>query len=64
MHFTTSAKLNEGVEETFLALTQKMLDDAKEKAASNISQLTRHGSQRAVTVVDDENVPSANKSCC
>lgn len=64
MHFTTSAKLNEGVEEMFLALTQKMLDDAKEKAASNNSQLTRHGSQRTVTVVDDENVPPTNKSCC
>lgn len=64
MHFTTSAKANEGVEEMFLTLTQKMLDDAKEKAANNHAILSRQGSQRTVTVVDDETVPPSNKSCC
>ncbi|CAG9862333.1 unnamed protein product [Phyllotreta striolata] len=63
MHFQTSAKLNEGVEEMFLALAQKMLEEAKLKAAHEIS-LTRRNSQRVVQVVDDENVPNTNKSCC
>ncbi|CAG9833094.1 unnamed protein product [Diabrotica balteata] len=63
MHFQTSAKLNEGVEEMFLALTQKMLEEAKLKAAQEIN-LTRKNSQRVVQVVDDEQVPNTNKSCC
>ncbi|XP_023022878.1 RAS oncogene family member Rab21 [Leptinotarsa decemlineata] len=62
IHYQTSAKLNQGVEEMFLALTQKMLDEAKEKAAQQ-SHLTRNNSQRIVTVVDDDQVPT-NKSCC
>ncbi|XP_028129937.1 ras-related protein Rab-21 [Diabrotica virgifera virgifera] len=63
MHFQTSAKLNEGVEEMFLALTQKMLEEAKLKAAQEIN-LTRKNSQRVVQVVDDEQVPNTNKGCC
>ncbi|XP_056634923.1 ras-related protein Rab-21-like [Diorhabda carinulata] len=63
MHYQTSAKLNEGVEEMFLALTQKMLDEAKLKAAQEINQ-TRKNSQKVVQVVDDEQVPNNNKTCC
>ncbi|KAG5883935.1 hypothetical protein JTB14_003757 [Gonioctena quinquepunctata] len=62
IHFQTSAKLNQGVEDMFLVLTQKMLDEAKEKAAHQ-SHLTRNNSQRIVTVVDDDQLPT-NKSCC
>ncbi|CAH1171255.1 unnamed protein product [Phaedon cochleariae] len=62
MHFQTSAKLNKGVEEMFLAVAQKMLDESKEKAVQ-APQLTRNNSQRTVTVVDDD-VVVTNKSCC
>nr|CAH7757673.1 unnamed protein product [Callosobruchus chinensis] len=62
LHFQTSAKQNEGVEEMFLALTQKMLDDAKKKTAQE-QILIGQNSQRTVTVVDDE-IETTTRSCC
>lgn len=49
----------------FLALTQKMLEQALEQEA-NAASLTRTNSQRRnVVVVDDDQVPApTNKSCC
>ncbi|CAH1981094.1 unnamed protein product [Acanthoscelides obtectus] len=62
LHFQTSAKLNEGVEDMFLALTQKMLDDAKKKKAQE-NLLIGQNSQRTVTVVDDE-AETTKRGCC
>ncbi|RZB66641.1 ras-related protein Rab-21 [Asbolus verrucosus] len=65
IHFQTSAKLNKGVEEMFLTLTQKMLETVQEKEAQN-APLSRQNSQRRnVVVVDDDQVPPApTKQCC
>lgn len=65
IHFQTSAKLNKGVEEMFLALTQKMLEHAAEQEEKTAT-LTRTNSQRRnVVVVEDDQVPQpSSKSCC
>ncbi|KAJ8916899.1 hypothetical protein NQ315_013368 [Exocentrus adspersus] len=63
MHFETSAKLNEGVDELFLALTEKMVHDYKLKTNNGNSH--RQNLQNAVNVVDDEtSVNSSTGSCC
>ncbi|XP_044270886.1 ras-related protein Rab-21 [Tribolium madens] len=65
IHFQTSAKLNKGVEEMFLTLTQKMLETVEEKEAQN-APLSRQNSQRRnVVVVDDDQVPPPpTRQCC
>lgn len=65
IHFQTSAKLNTGVEEMFLSLTQKMLERALEQEAS-AAPITRTNSQRrnVVVVEDDQMPPPPSKSCC
>lgn len=64
MHFQTSAKLNQGVEDMFFALAQKMLQVHEDKELQTNS-LTRQNSQkRNVVVVDDETELTATKSCC
>ncbi|KAK9731750.1 Ras family [Popillia japonica] len=67
IHFQTSAKLNEGVEDVFLALTNRMLEQAA-KQRSRSETLERQGSQRRnVIIVDDEETaaPTASsKQCC
>lgn len=60
MHFETSAKLNEGVDEMFLALTEKMLFDYKQKAASPCD--SPNPQKSSISVVDDESY--SNRSCC
>lgn len=65
MHFQTSAKLNQGIEDMFLSLTEKMLDRAAEQETQN-DTLTRQSSQRRnVLVVEDDQVPPPpSKHCC
>ncbi|XP_041987356.1 ras-related protein Rab-21 [Aricia agestis] len=55
-HFHTSAKLNQGVEELFLELTQEMVVKSEENTQTDNTRNSR------VLVVDDE--PPAQSSCC
>lgn len=65
IHFQTSAKHNIGVEDMFLALTQKMVECAAEQESS-AEAMTRQNSQRrnVVVVDDDEAPPPPSKHCC
>lgn len=65
IHFQTSAKLNKGVEEMFLTLTQKMVEHATEQEEKTAT-LTRTNSQRrnVVVVEDDQVLQPSSKSCC
>ncbi|KAF5304117.1 hypothetical protein FQA39_LY01902 [Lamprigera yunnana] len=64
LHFHTSAKLNQCVEEMFLSLTQRMLERAAEQQQN--SSLMRHNSQRknVVVVKDDEAPLPPTRHCC
>lgn len=66
LHFLTSAKLNQGVEELFLELTRRMLQTALTNDQQRINSLTRGGSSatRNLQIVDDQVAPSSGKSCC
>ncbi|XP_049884693.1 ras-related protein Rab-21 [Pectinophora gossypiella] len=55
-HFYTSAKLNQGVEELFLDLTQEMTDRFEQNNRSDGNQSPR------IQIVDDE--APAHSSCC
>ncbi|XP_017780181.1 PREDICTED: ras-related protein Rab-21-like [Nicrophorus vespilloides] len=63
LHWQTSAKRNEGIEEMFLTLIDKMLQ--REREIEDL-QVTRQGSnhRKNVVVVDDEQVENQTKSCC
>lgn len=65
IHFQTSAKLNKGVEEMFLTLTQRMLEHAAEQEEKTAT-LTRTNSQRrnVVVVEDDQVTQPSSKNCC
>ncbi|XP_012279358.1 ras-related protein Rab-21 [Orussus abietinus] len=66
MHFHTSAKLNQNIEEMFLDLTQRMMEKADE--AERTATLTRTNStRRNVVIVEDESEqqqPPTKSSCC
>ncbi|XP_043257167.1 ras-related protein Rab-21 [Colletes gigas] len=65
MHFHTSAKLNQNIEEMFLNLTQQMIQHVDE--AEQKSTLTRTNStRRNVVVVEDEaeETEPVKTSCC
>lgn len=65
MHFHTSAKLNQNIEEMFLDLTRRMMQHADETEQK--STLTRTNStRRNVVVVEDETEQSqpTRSSCC
>lgn len=66
LHFLTSAKLNQGVEELFLELTRRMLQTALTNDQQRINSLTRGGSTatRNLQIVDDQVALSSGKSCC
>ena len=69
-HFDTSAKLNRGVEEMFLELSQRMILRADEKSrvegnnSPNSFLGTRSGRGNTVTIVDDNEVEPRKKSGC
>lgn len=67
-HFQTSAKLNKGIEEMFLDLSQRMMERVQENDLQKASELGRSSSMRRnVIVVDDDQVndsPSSRISCC
>lgn len=56
-HFYTSAKLNQGVEDLFLELTQEMVLRFERNAQTNVNRTSQ------VLVVDDD-VPPQSTSCC
>jgi len=64
-HFSTSAKLNKGVNELFLDLTKRMLDvaESSEKNAVPGSPLPQAGRPKKGLVISPD-VPPENKSCC
>jgi len=62
-HFHTSAKLNRGLEEMFLDLTQRMLNTASIKEQNRAANtLGRGNTRRNLLTIDDE--PIAPKSSC
>jgi hypothetical protein len=66
-HFHTSAKLNQGIEEMFLELSQRMIERAQENSQQKASSLGRSGSTRRNVVVvedDDEAVAQSKSGCC
>lgn len=65
-HFHTSAKLNQGIEEMFLELSQRMIERAKENDQQKASSLGRAGSTRrnVVVVEDDEEAAQPKSGCC
>ncbi|XP_065226027.1 ras-related protein Rab-21 [Planococcus citri] len=66
-HYLVSAKLNRGIEELFLELTQLMLHKAEEQSKLKENALSRGGSlKRNVLIVDDEeeNNSSQRRKCC
>lgn len=67
-HFHTSAKLNKGIEEMFLELSQRMIERAQENDLQKTNSLGRTSSvRRNVVVVEDEaaaNTRSETKSSC
>jgi Ras-related protein Rab-21 len=65
-HFHTSAKLNQGIEEMFLELSQRMIERAQENSQQKASSLGRSGSTRrnVVVVEDDEAVAQSKSGCC
>lgn len=64
MHFHTSAKLNQNIEEMFLDLTRRMMQHADETEQK--STLTRTNSTRrnVVVVEDEEQSQTTRSSCC
>ncbi|CAB0035977.1 unnamed protein product [Trichogramma brassicae] len=67
VHYNTSAKFNHNVEEMFLDLTHRMMEQAQE--AEMRSSLTRNNSQRRnVVVIEDDSMesdqPRPRSSCC
>jgi len=68
-HFHTSAKLNQGIEEMFLELSQKMIERTQENDQQKASSLGRLGSTRrnVVVVEDDDEAAAASQAksgCC
>ncbi|KAJ9574761.1 hypothetical protein L9F63_008075 [Diploptera punctata] len=66
-HFHTSAKLNQGIEEMFLELSQKMIERAQENDQQKANTLGRTGSTRRNVVVvedDDESATQTKSGCC
>ncbi|XP_067012670.2 ras-related protein Rab-21 [Anabrus simplex] len=66
-HFHTSAKMNRGIEELFLELSQRMMERAQVQENERASSLGRAGStRRNVVVVEDEEDEAAQtkSSCC
>jgi len=68
-HFHTSAKLNKGIEEMFLELSQQMMERAQENDSQKANILGRSSSMRRnVVVVEDElantGQPEIKTGCC
>ena len=67
-HYLVSAKLNRGIEELFLELTQLMLQKAEEQSKLKENALSRGGSlKRNVLIVndDEEEIDSSHRrKCC
>ena len=68
-HYHTSAKMNKGIEELFLDLTQRMISKSEEKrssaAGSSVAFNNSRGRGNNITIVDDtDDLNSRNKKCC
>jgi len=62
-HFHTSAKLNQGIDELFLDLSQSMVDSADAKQHSNKTS-SSSSSRRTVRILDDTSPPPVKSGCC
>lgn len=60
-HHHTSAKLNRGIEEMFLDLSQQMISKADEKPKNGSGPGSRRNN---ITVVDDTQIPGQKSGCC
>lgn len=63
-HFHTSAKLNKGIEDLFLDLSQRMIETAQESDQQKASNLGRISSQRKNIIVMDDETQQTRSSCC
>ncbi|XKL63605.1 hypothetical protein PGB90_005969 [Kerria lacca] len=69
-HYLVSAKLNRGIEELFLQLTQKMLQKAEEQSRAKENAINRGGSLRGnIVIINDEDSEELSNSgyrrkCC
>lgn len=67
VHFHTSAKMNKGIEEMFLELSQRMMERVQaQESDQRASSLGRAGSTRrnVVVVEDEEDQTQTKTSCC
>lgn len=65
-HYHTSAKLNTGIEDMFLELTQRMMQRAQEQEILKATEMSRSNSlRRNIVIVDDpETETGRTRSCC
>lgn len=65
-HFNTSAKLNQGIEEMFLHLSQQMIIKEDDKAKNTPGYSSPFSSRGTVTVIDDTQNPTQRQKsgCC
>jgi len=65
LHFQTSAKQNQGVEELFLELSKNMLSRALENGKDSESTTGRRRNEgRSLQITDDSSEAPAKSSCC
>lgn len=63
LHFQTSAKINDGIEDMFLSLTEKMMERAAQQEQQNPILNRQNSQRRNVVVVEDEQAPTS-RHCC
>ncbi|XP_044752263.1 ras-related protein Rab-21 [Coccinella septempunctata] len=64
VYFETSAKLNQGVEEMFFTLTEKMMEAHQNKMAKTTSLNRQNSLRNNILVVEDDQVEQPSKHCC
>lgn len=63
-HFHTSAKINKGIEEMFLDLTQRMMDVAQTNDQHKATSIGRSSSRRNMLIIDEESPAVQKSGCC
>ena len=70
LHFNTSAKLNNGIDEMFLHLSQQMMSKMDEKVKNTPGLNAGNGmrgyssSGGGISIVDDTELPPKKSGCC